>query len=297
MIASEKPVVVGEAPPSDWPHSGARQLYLDGHMDYNGPARLKPSTATTKIKKGNKTLKAPLPPLPSIDESDDDDRAGPSASKRAPQAIPPKPKMRVELDLLPPLPLRPFRVVPRSAIPQARNEPSVPQNRSEPAARQAQGDVIELTSTEEKPSEEPDTEYEEAARGKRKLKSTNTSRASKKLAPSTEKTDASKVGKKGVGAKNNPQPKGPPLQTSNHSPTKGGPLSPLTVGSSSVAASPESEYYLLLFKSCLFQILQAQQCDFEMGQMGQMGPQTSRREKRVSLFYLFLYFYVSLSTL
>ncbi|KAG1876192.1 hypothetical protein F4604DRAFT_1924468 [Suillus subluteus] len=59
VIASEKPVVVGEAPPSDWAHPGARQLFLDGHTDYNGPARLKPSTATAKIKKGNEAPKAP----------------------------------------------------------------------------------------------------------------------------------------------------------------------------------------------------------------------------------------------
>ncbi|KAG1856838.1 hypothetical protein C8R48DRAFT_775782 [Suillus tomentosus] len=222
VIASEKPVVTGEAPPSDWAHSGARQLFLDGHTDYNGPARLKPSGATTKIKKGNKVPKAP--PLPSIDESDNDDQPGPSAPKRAPQAILRKPNMRMEVIPPPfpfplPLPSRPFKVVPRPAAPQARS------------------DIIELTSTDEKPSEEPDTEYEEAARGKRKLKSANTSRASKKLAPSTNKTDTSKAGKKGVQTKNNPQPK---VQASNPSPTKGGPLSPLTVGSSSVAASPES---------------------------------------------------------
>ncbi|KAG1904167.1 uncharacterized protein F5891DRAFT_977057 [Suillus fuscotomentosus] len=222
VIASEKPVVTGEAPSSDWAHSGARQLFLDGHTDYNGPARLKPSGATTKIKKGNKVPKAP--PLPSIDESDNDDQPGPSAPKRAPQAILRKPHMRMEVIPPPfpfplPLPSRPFKVVPRPAAPQARS------------------DIIELTSTDEKPSEEPDTEYEEAARGKRKLKSANTSRASKKLAPSTDKTDTSKAGKKGVQTKNNPQPK---VQASNPSPTKGGPLSPLMVGSSSMAASPES---------------------------------------------------------
>ncbi|KAG1805476.1 uncharacterized protein BJ212DRAFT_1304073 [Suillus subaureus] len=52
-------------------------------------------------------------------------------------------------------------------------EPYVPQDWSKPAAHQAQGDVIKLMSTEEKPSEEPDMEYKEAAHGKRKLKLTN----------------------------------------------------------------------------------------------------------------------------
>ncbi|KAG2056657.1 hypothetical protein BDR06DRAFT_970017 [Suillus hirtellus] len=222
LKAGTMPVVTGEAPPSDWAHSGAQQLFLDGHTDYNGPARLKPSGATTKIKKGNKVPKAP--PLPSIDESDNDDQPGPSAPKHAPQAILQKPNMHMEVIPPPfpfplPLPSRPFKVVPR------------------PAAPQAWSDIIKLTSTDKKPSKEPDTEYEEAACGKRKLKSANTSHASKKLAPSTDKTDTSKVGKKGVQTKNNPQPK---VQASNPSPTKGGPLSPLTVGSSSMAASPES---------------------------------------------------------
>lgn len=71
VIASEKPVVTGEASPSDWAYPGAQQFFLDGHTDYNGPDRLKPSAAITKIKKGNKAPKAP--PLPSVDESDNDD--------------------------------------------------------------------------------------------------------------------------------------------------------------------------------------------------------------------------------
>ncbi|KAG2750875.1 hypothetical protein P692DRAFT_20651697, partial [Suillus brevipes Sb2] len=50
-IASEKPIIEGEAPPSEWPHHGARWLFLDGHTDHNGLRRLKPSTATTKVKK------------------------------------------------------------------------------------------------------------------------------------------------------------------------------------------------------------------------------------------------------
>ncbi|KAG2056555.1 hypothetical protein BDR06DRAFT_969939 [Suillus hirtellus] len=80
-----------------------------------------------------------------------------------------------------------------------------------------QSEVIELTSTEDNPIEDPDTEYEDVAHGKkRKLKAGNTLHVLKKVGLSTEKADALKVGK------------------------KGGPLSPLTVGSlSDGLPSPE----------------------------------------------------------
>ncbi|KAG1886297.1 hypothetical protein F4604DRAFT_1539616, partial [Suillus subluteus] len=51
VIASERPVITSEAPPSEWPHSGGRQLFADGRTDYNGAAPLKPSAAATKVKK------------------------------------------------------------------------------------------------------------------------------------------------------------------------------------------------------------------------------------------------------
>jgi hypothetical protein len=134
--------------------------------------------------------------------------------------------------------LRPFKVV---VPPNPRQVKTV----RKPESAAAESEVIELTSTEEKAVEESDTEYEEARGKKRKLKATNTSRALKKLASSEEKTDASKAGKKGTRAQTKPC-KVPPMPTSTISPTKGGPLSPLTVGSSSVVASPEpgSEYTL-----------------------------------------------------
>ncbi|KAG1799099.1 hypothetical protein EV424DRAFT_1546129 [Suillus variegatus] len=63
----------------------------------------------------------------------------------------------------------------------------------------------------------------------------NTSCALKKVAPSTENTNTPKVVKKGGRGKNNVQSKAPtpPLSTSDTFPMKGGPLSPLTAGSSS----------------------------------------------------------------
>ncbi|KAG1724987.1 hypothetical protein EDB19DRAFT_1915290 [Suillus lakei] len=101
----------------------------------------------------------------------------------------------------------------------------------------ALSEVIEVSSATENAAAEPDTDYEEACGKKRKLKSTNTLCASKKLAPSNEKTDTSKVGKKAARPK---EPKAPAVPTLTTSPMKGGPLSPLTVGSSSMAAPPES---------------------------------------------------------
>lgn len=91
--------------------------------------------------------------------------------------------------------------------------------------------MIELTSTEENLLEEPSTEYEEAGRRKkRKIKSADTSHVSKKTAMPTEKTNTSKAGKKGLQGKNiESKPKVPSMTL----PTKGGPLSPLMVGSSS----------------------------------------------------------------
>ncbi|KAG1876193.1 hypothetical protein F4604DRAFT_1581105, partial [Suillus subluteus] len=54
VIASQKPVIEGEAPPPEWPHPGARRMFLNGHTDHNGLPRIKSSTATTKVKKGIK---------------------------------------------------------------------------------------------------------------------------------------------------------------------------------------------------------------------------------------------------
>ncbi|KAG1897302.1 uncharacterized protein F5891DRAFT_1192000 [Suillus fuscotomentosus] len=213
VMASERPVITGIAPPSDWPHAGARRLFVNGDTDYHGPARLKSSNAATKVKKADKATKAPPPPDDDDDDSSDDDHpVVPAVQIAAPPPIPPPFKVVA----LPPS--RPFKIVPKP----------------EPTA--AHDEVIELTSAGENVATEPDSEYEEARGKKRKLKSRNTSHASKKPASSNEKADVSKVGKKAAHSK---QPKVPALPTSTTSPTKGGPLSPLTVGSSSVAASPE----------------------------------------------------------
>ncbi|KAG1853449.1 hypothetical protein DFJ58DRAFT_728198 [Suillus subalutaceus] len=62
VIASEILVIIGEAPPSDYPHAGARRLFIDGHMDHNGLPRLKASSATTKVKKSTTAGKSYMHP-------------------------------------------------------------------------------------------------------------------------------------------------------------------------------------------------------------------------------------------
>ncbi|KAG1821274.1 hypothetical protein DFJ58DRAFT_739232 [Suillus subalutaceus] len=225
VMASERPVITGIAPPSDWPHAGARRLFVNGDTDYHGPARLKPSNATTKVKKADKVTKAPPPPNADAnddDDSDDDHPIVPTTRKFR--------KFATRVDVMEPPPSRPFRVV---TLPPS--HPLKVARKPGPTAA-AQCEVIEIsTSAGENVATEPESEYEEARGKKRKLKFVDTSHALKRPAPSSEKSDTSKVEKKAARPK---QPKTPALPTS---PIKGGPLSPLTVGSSSVAASPEPE--------------------------------------------------------
>ena len=49
---SQQPVIIGAPPPPDSGHARAQQIYADGTIDYNGPHRLPPSKAATRIKKG-----------------------------------------------------------------------------------------------------------------------------------------------------------------------------------------------------------------------------------------------------
>ncbi|KAG1846378.1 hypothetical protein DFJ58DRAFT_843461 [Suillus subalutaceus] len=174
-IASEKPIIEGEAPPSEWPHHGARRLFLDGHTDHNGLRRLKPSTATTKVKKGVKAPKHPIPPSedePSDDESLEgvsvNDAVGTSALEPLPQVNMRKPNYKMRVEVVPST-LTPFQGCSTSFTTAASF-----QSRSH-AILELRVRLSEVTSTEENPVGEPDSEYEEAGRGKkRKLKSANT---------------------------------------------------------------------------------------------------------------------------
>ena len=158
-------------------------MFVDGSTDYNGPARIVPSGAITKVKRIEKV------PSSSHQEHRVDE---PPLSK----PVPP--------------PSRPFIVSQRPTV-----------------ARE----VIEL------PSSEDEAEYEAVTRGnKRKLKSSGTTRASKKHAPSDMEQDAKagKTGKKGARLKAKGKdivPSRVPLDVPEAAPAKGGPLSPLSVSS------------------------------------------------------------------
>ncbi|KAG1898090.1 uncharacterized protein F5891DRAFT_982259 [Suillus fuscotomentosus] len=218
IIASQKPVIEGEAPPPNWPHPGAQRMFINGNTDHFGLSPIKFSAATTKVKRG--PIKAPKAPSPLTEsDSDDDEAAETSVLKPLPQVMAQKLNSNTHHEVVSP-PACTSRVVAR------------------PVATLS--DVIELTSTEENLLEEHSTEYEEAGRGKkRKIKSANTSHVSKKTAAPTEKTNTSKAGKKGLQGKNvESKPKVPSMTP----PTKGGPLSPLMVESSSDGLpSPEHD--------------------------------------------------------
>ena len=49
---SEQPVVIGAPPPADSGHAKAQQMYVNGAIDHDGPPRLPPSKAATRIKRG-----------------------------------------------------------------------------------------------------------------------------------------------------------------------------------------------------------------------------------------------------
>ncbi|KAG1858748.1 hypothetical protein DFJ58DRAFT_840341 [Suillus subalutaceus] len=92
VIASQKPVIEGEAPPPEWLHAGARRMFINGNTDYDGLPRIKFSAATTKVRK--------------------DEPAGTSMLKPLPRAMAQKPNSNMRLEVVPP-PSRPFKVVPR----------------------------------------------------------------------------------------------------------------------------------------------------------------------------------------
>lgn len=84
IIASQKPVIEGEAPLPNWPHPGARQMFINGHTDHFGLSPIKFSAATMKVKRGIKP-KVPSPLTES--ELDDNEAAETSVLKPLPQAM------------------------------------------------------------------------------------------------------------------------------------------------------------------------------------------------------------------
>lgn len=172
IITSEVPVIVGEAPPSDYPHPGARRMFADGHTDFNGPPWAKPTTAATKVKKARK---GPYARPSQQDEPHDEVMS-------LPQTIRPPPS-------------RPFLVVPKPPLRPAPPPLHPPVMGTKPIML----DVISIptSDSEEEPLVKPETEYEGSKGKKRKLKSI-ASRTSKKHAPSAE------TGKKTRGRQSSP---------------------------------------------------------------------------------------------
>lgn len=160
IITSEVPVIVGEAPPSDYPHPGARRMFADGHTDFNGPPRAKPTTAATKVKKARKGPHA----SPSQQNEPHDEVMSP------PQTIRPPPS-------------RPFIVVPKPPLRPAPPPLHPPVMGTKPVML----DIISIptSDSEEEPLVKPEMEYEGSKGKKRKLKST-APRTSKKHAPSAD---------------------------------------------------------------------------------------------------------------
>jgi hypothetical protein len=199
------PVIISEAPPSTWEHPHARRMFANGHTDYCGPPRLKPSSAQTRVKKAVKPSK--------------DIKMEPDSSARG---VHPTATKHPETAASPP-PARPFKVVSKVVVPKEL-APSPPPSRPfkvvSKTAKAVPHEVIELTSASDSAeivtAQELDTDYEDDAPVKKRKRKAGTSHASKKRAPSDD-------------LKKTKDKKGKEPETLN---AKGGSLSPLTVGSS-----------------------------------------------------------------
>ncbi|KAG2126327.1 uncharacterized protein EDB93DRAFT_1109721 [Suillus bovinus] len=229
LIASEIPMITGEAPPSDYPHARAQQMFANCHTDYNGPSHVKISTATTKVKKTQNTRKLPS------NSQQESTTTGLLLPKPPPShlfiVVPRPPSASPKLSpglLLPMPPSHPFIVVPRPP-------PALPKPSST--------DVIKLyiSESEDEPREMvPETGFEDAFQGeKRKVADSRPHQVLKRCAPSAEDQVETNVTKKNVKAqtkrkvKEKVQGTMKPLPAPGAPPIKGGPLSPLTVSSSS----------------------------------------------------------------
>lgn len=51
VIASNEPIIIGKAPPTNSSFPNMRHMFINGTFDYKGPAHLQPSSATTRKKK------------------------------------------------------------------------------------------------------------------------------------------------------------------------------------------------------------------------------------------------------
>ncbi|OAX32111.1 hypothetical protein K503DRAFT_787412 [Rhizopogon vinicolor AM-OR11-026] len=234
LIASELPVIIGEAPPSTWDHSCAHCMFANGQTDYGGPPRLKPSSALTRVRKAESlldrhaTAKGVLPPPPPTRSV----KVGPKPAVPSAIIVPPSPP-----------PFDPSKVIYKplkKAVPSVVVSPSHPNHPpvcpskvvSKAPPKPPQEEVLEIKSTSDSQEitvEDLDAEYEDDTLGK-------SSRASKKRALSDEGVEPKKT-------RNNKGKK--PLKPSDASPSKGGPESPLTVKSSGDEEHPGGQAEML----------------------------------------------------
>ncbi|OJA17486.1 hypothetical protein AZE42_11234 [Rhizopogon vesiculosus] len=230
LIASELPVIIGEAPPSTWDHSCARHMFANGQTDYGGPPCLKPSSALTRVRKAESLLDchatakgvlSPPPPTRSV-------KVGPKPAVPSAVIIPQSPP-----------PFDPSKVIYKplkKAVPSVVVSPSRPNHPpvcpskvvSKPPPKPPQEEVLEINSTSDSQEitvEDSDAEYKDDTHAKKQKRKVvgKSSWASKKHAPSDEGVEPKKT-------RNNKGKK--PLKPSDASPSKGGPESPLTVKSS-----------------------------------------------------------------
>ncbi|KAG2342175.1 hypothetical protein BDR05DRAFT_949145 [Suillus weaverae] len=168
IIASEAPVIVGEAPPSDYLHPGAHCMFTDGHTDFNGPPWAKPTTAATKVKKARKGHNA-RPPSQQDDPHNE--------VKSLPQMTSPPPSCPFVFAKPPPHPAPP------------------PSHPFVMATKTVMLDIISISTSN---SKEELLEIPDNSKGKkRKLRFAAAPQMSKKHAPSAEAAKDKKGGMKG----------------------------------------------------------------------------------------------------
>jgi hypothetical protein len=209
-------------------------MFANGHTDYGGPSRIKASTGATKVKKVRKAPKASSTSSQQPEQVDSSGALPPSrpfvlaGSKTTGPSGPPLSKP------VPP-PSRPF-VLASKILPR---------------------EVIEFPTSEsdDEALKNHDTEYEDASQGKKRklVTSGGAHRVSKKHGPSADNDVEPKTRKKQVQSKSKLKEILPPKEPLPASPSKGGPLSPLTVSSSDEPLPLETtkgEYYRRVLYGC-----------------------------------------------
>ncbi|KAG1846830.1 hypothetical protein F4604DRAFT_1936148 [Suillus subluteus] len=210
VIASKEPVIIGEAPPANSPFPNARRMFVNGTFDYQGPARLQPSSATTKKKK---------PKVPSSRTQTDGDTD--IAAMDSTTAIRRNTKLRPEVVIPPSRPFKLAKCPPTKPV--VIEVRSSPDGVDEPCGDDDEEEEEEPLngSGHEIPSED-DKDFDDfSCSQKRKLKAGGGAQATKKHVQSIEELE----GKVVIGKK-------PSVKVAGKAHAKGGRSSPVMVESS-----------------------------------------------------------------